>query len=292
MSIALSGSACGDLLQLRLQTIGDRSKGSSVTLSRALNVAGMQIKVLDKAVQIMELVANSDRGVRLTDVRTALALNKTTALRILRVLESHNLVVRNDDATFVLGNRVLWWETCYRRNFDLLAVVRPHIEKLRDLTSETSIFSIVTDFRSVIVNQATSPQVTSSRYDLGAVCPLHAGASGKVILAHLTPEKRKEFFTKTKLIRLTKETTVDKALLERQLKEIQNTGVAITRGERFENTASAAAPAFGSDGELLGAIAVIGPSERLNKSRLKDVVPLVLEEARILSARLGRGVKA
>ena len=253
---------------------------------------GMQIKVLDKAVQIIELLANSDRGIRLTDVRTALSLNKTTALRILRVLESHNLVGRNGDATFVLGNRVLWWEACYRRNFDLLAVVRPHLEKLRDLTSETSIFSIVVDFRTVIVNQAVSSQVTSSRYDLGAVCPLHAGASGKAILAHLNPEKRKDFFTKTKLNRLTKGTTVDSTVLERQLKEIKNTGVAITRGERFENTASVAAPAFGSDGDVLGAIAVIGPSERLTKSRLKDIVPLLLQEARLLSGRLSRGARA
>jgi IclR family acetate operon transcriptional repressor len=255
-------------------------------------VPRMQIKVLDKAVQIIELLANSDRGIRLTDVRTALSLNKTTVLRILRVLESHNLVSRNGDATFVLGNRVLWWETCYRRNFDLLAVVRPHLEKLRDLTSETSIFSIVSDFRTVIVNQAVSSQVTSSRYDLGAACPLHAGASGKAVLAHLNAEKRKEFFTKTKLNRLTKGTTVDRTVLERQLKEITDTGVAITRGERFETTASVAAPAFGADGDVLGAIAVIGPSERLTKSRLKDIVPLLLQEARLLSGRLSRGARA
>jgi DNA-binding IclR family transcriptional regulator len=253
---------------------------------------GMQIKVLDKAVQVMELLANSEKGIRLSDVRRALSLSKTTALRILRVLESHNLVGRNADTHFVLGNRVLWWETCYRRNFDLLAVVRPHIEKLRELTSETSIFSIVTDFRTVIVNQAISSQVTSSRYDLGAASPLHAGASGKVILAHLSPEKRKEFFSKVELNRLTKGTTVDKALLERQLKEIHNVGVAITRGERFENTASVAAPTFAADGEVLGAIAVIGPSERLSKTRLKDIVPLVLEQARVLTGRLQRGARA
>jgi DNA-binding IclR family transcriptional regulator len=53
-----------------------------------------------------------------------------------------------------------------------------------------------------------------------------------------------------------------------------------------------AAPAFGSDGDVLGAIAVIGPSERLTKSRLKDIVPLLLQEARLLSGRLGRGARA
>jgi DNA-binding IclR family transcriptional regulator len=76
------------------------------------------------------------------------------------------------------------------------------------------------------------------------------------------------------------------------LKEIKDTGVAITRGERFETTASVAAPAFGSDGEVVGAIAVIGPSERLSKNRLRDVVPFVLDEARVLTRRLSRGARA
>jgi len=49
---------------------------------------GMQIKVLDKAIRVVELLAQSNRGVRLKDVIAAVALNKTTALRILRALES------------------------------------------------------------------------------------------------------------------------------------------------------------------------------------------------------------
>jgi IclR family transcriptional regulator, acetate operon repressor len=251
----------------------------------------MQIKVLDKAVEVMELLANSDGGIRLRDVTEALLLNKTTALRILRVLESHNLTARSGDATFVLGNRVLWWETCYRRNFDLLAVVRPHLEKLRGLTSETAIFSIMADFRTVIVNQAVSHHVTSSRYDLGAVAPLHAGASGKVMLAFLDFENQKKFLSQYRLDRLTPRTITDRKQLERQLKEIRTRGVAVTRGERLPNTTSVAVPVFGTKGEVLGALAVIGPSERLTDARLRKIAPMLMGEAGLLTEQIN-GVTA
>jgi len=249
---------------------------------------GMQIKVLDKAVQVIELLATSNKGVRLKDIAKSLALNKTTALRILRVLESHNLTIRNGDATFVLGNRVLWWETCYRRNFELLTVVRPFLEKVRDLTSKTVIFSILAGDRTAIVNQVISPHVTSSRYDLGAAAPLHAGASGKAMLAFFDSEKQKKFLSEGQLDRLTQQTITDRKRLERQLKEIRTRGFAITRGERFPNTASVAVPVFGSHGEVLGALAVIGPSERLTHARLREIAPVLLKEARFLTERLGR----
>jgi DNA-binding IclR family transcriptional regulator len=250
----------------------------------------MQIKVLDKAVQVIELLATSNRALRLKDIAGTLLLNKTTALRILRVLESHNLVTRNGDATFVLGNRVLWWEACYRRNFELLGVVRPYLEKVRDLTSETVIFSVLVGDRTVIVNQAISPQVTSSRYDLGAAAPLHAGASGKAVLAFLDSEKQKKFLRQGDLDRLTQRTITDRKHLERQLKEIRTRGFALTRGERLPNTASIAAPVFGSQSDIAGAMAVIGPSERLTHARLTEIAPVLLKEARLLTGQLSREV--
>jgi DNA-binding IclR family transcriptional regulator len=183
---------------------------------------------------------------------------------------------------------VLWWETCYRRDFELLDVVRPYLEKVRDLTSETVIFSILVGDRTVIVNQANSPHVTSSRYDLGAAAPLHAGASGKTILAYLDLEKRRQFLSQADLDRLAERTVTDRKQLERQLSEIRTRGFAVTRGERFSNTASAAVPVFGTNRDVIGAVAVIGPSERLTAARLKEIVPVLLKEARLLNEQLSR----
>ena len=54
-------------------------------------MASFQIKVLDKAIRILELLAQANRGVRLKDLISTASLNKSTALRILRALESHEL---------------------------------------------------------------------------------------------------------------------------------------------------------------------------------------------------------
>src|SRR5207244_9434245 len=94
---------------------------------------GMQIKVLDKAVRVVELLAKSNRGVRLKDVIEAAALNKTTALRILRVLESHDLAARDGAGAFILGSGVLWWGDSCRRGFVLLVGLGTGVERMRDV---------------------------------------------------------------------------------------------------------------------------------------------------------------
>jgi DNA-binding IclR family transcriptional regulator len=43
----------------------------------------------------------------------ASGLNKGTAFRILRNLESHDVAAKNADGSYALGKRVLWWESCF-----------------------------------------------------------------------------------------------------------------------------------------------------------------------------------
>jgi DNA-binding IclR family transcriptional regulator len=254
------------------------------------SMPGMQIKVLDKAVRVVELLAQSNRGVRLKDVIAAVALNKTTALRILRVLESHDLAARDGAGVFVLGSRVLWWENCYRRNFELLAVVRPVLERLRDVTGETVTFSILMHEQTVVIDQVVSRNVTSTRFELGSSAPLHAGASGKVILAHLGAETQKKFLRLPHLKHLTQRTITSRVELEKELKKCRLKGFAISRGERFPSTCSIAAPVFGSEREVVGVISVIGPADRLRSTVIRSIVPLLLKETKVLAEQIGRAV--
>lgn len=249
---------------------------------------GTQIKVFDKIVQVIELLATSSQGVTLKKVQQALALNKGTAFRILRTLESHGVAARNEDGAFVLGNRVLWWEACHRRNLDLSKVVRPHLEKLRDLTSETAAFSILMGNQTVIVDQVISPHATSTRFEIRSSAPLHAGATGRVVLAHLNAERRQDLLSRQRLERLTERTITDRRRLERELNKCLAQGFAFSEGERLSNTSSIAAPIFGPNNEVLGVISVNGPSERLTHSRRKSIAPILLRETRLLTQRLDK----
>lgn len=253
-------------------------------------MAHTPIKVLDKVVEIIELLATSHKGVKLKNVTESLHLNKTTSLRILRALESHHLATRDGNGTFLLGDRVLWWEACHRRNFELLSLVLPYLEKLRDATAETATFSILAGHRTVFVEQAVSLHVTSSRFALGTSARLNAGASGKVVLAHLASEERKEFLERARWDSLTLRTITARDQLEKELEECRRRGFALSKGERFPNTTSIAAPVVGPASKVIGAVSVVGPSDRLTHRRCAEVARVLLKETKQLSSAL-KGMK-
>ena len=246
---------------------------------------GTRIKVFDKIVQVIEVLASSSQGMTLRQVQDASGLNKGTAFRILRCLQSHNLAARNADGTYSFGNRVLWWASRHEHKPDLSKLARPHLEKLRDLTSETAAFNLVIGDHSVVVDQATSPHATSTRFYLGISAPLHAGATGRVILAHLDPAQRMRLLSQ-RLERFTERTITDKKQLERELNRCIAQGYAFSEGERLPNTSSIAAPVFGPHRRILGTLAVGGPSERFTREKRNSIVPLLLRETRLLTEEL------
>ncbi len=249
---------------------------------------GTKIKVFDKIVQVIDLLATSPRGVTLKKTQQTLGLNKAAAFRILRALESHGVAARNSDRAFVLGNRIHWWESYSGQNLDLSMLVRPHLEKLRDLTSETAVFSVLMGNQSVVLDQAISHHATSTRFEIGFSAPLHAGATGRVFLAHLDSERRKKLLGQHRLERFTEKTITDRSRLERKLSKCLARGLALSEGERLFNTSSIAAPIFGLNQEVLGVISVNGPSDRLTRSRCKSLAPLLLREARLVTQWLKR----
>lgn len=248
---------------------------------------GTEIRVFDKIVQVIELLATSSQGLTLKKVQEVLGLNKGTAFRILRALELHGVARRNEAGAFVLGNRVLWWGTRYHERQDFSKLVRPHLEELRDLTSETAVWSVMMGQQTVVVDQAISRHATSTRFDIGFSAPLHAGATGRVMLAHLDAEKRRKMLSR-RLERFTERTVIDTKRLEDGLSKCRAQGFAVSEGERLSDTSSIAAPVFGPGKEVLGVISVTGPSVRLTRSRCKSLAPVLLGRARRLTQQLSR----
>jgi DNA-binding IclR family transcriptional regulator len=244
------------------------------------------IKVLHKVVQVIDVIANSEIGIKFTEIARALDMNKTTVLRILQALESYQLAARRDDRGYVLGNRLIWWESCSRRNIELLSFLQPHLEKIRDLTSETVTFNLLVQDRIVHVAEAESQHIISARFNLGYDSPLNAGASGRVVLAHLDPKARSRFLNQSSLRRLTARTITNQRRLERNLEECRTNGYAISCGERFANTNAVAIPVFDRYGKVVGGISVVGPSERMTSSRCKRIAAILVTQARLLTAQI------
>jgi DNA-binding IclR family transcriptional regulator len=116
---------------------------------------------------------------------------------------------------------------------------------------------------------------------IGRDVPDHASAAGKVFLAHGVAR------IAPRLERLTPRTLVDRAALEEDLAAVRERGYATLVDELEPGLSVVAAPVFDSGGLVVAALAVSGPTARLPPHRLAVLGRVAIEQADVVSQRLG-----
>ena len=102
-----------------------------------------------------------------------------------------------------------------------------------------------------------------------------------------TSSEQQEEVLAGRLDALTPRTIVDPGRLRDRLDEVRRTGVAQSDGERQAGAGSVAAPVFGVDGSVQGAISVCGPADRVGPAVRERYVPLLVEAADRISRGMG-----
>lgn len=178
-----------------------------------------------------------------------------------------------------------------RRAGDALGVrevARPIMERLRDEATESVLLAIGDDRTWTVVDlvEGRRPVRFVPNDVVGYRYPLHAGANGKVILAHLEPS-RLEAYLQEPLERLTQHTVVDADALRAELARVRVDGYAATKGEtNDEEAAGVAAPIFDLLGEVTASVAVAYPAHRSSPSLISGLWPLVVDAAAMVTAAL------
>ena len=115
--------------------------------------------------------------------------------------------------------------------------------------------------------------------EVGRRYPAHAGATGKVLLAHLPADERRELLERLELARLTPRTMVTRAKLRADLKRIADLGVAVTIGERVPDAVAISAPVFDASGRVVAALTIGGIASRYEREALVADALAVMEAA-------------
>ena len=117
---------------------------------------------------------------------------------------------------------------------------------------------------------------------VGVVAPVHATASGKVWLASLPRPEATAVLARQGLPRLASRTITSRGHLLAQLRNVRARGYAVVDEELVDGRA-VAAPIF-TAGHVVGAVAVSGPTFRLQVAKLHRLAPIVRRAAAELEA--------
>jgi IclR family acetate operon transcriptional repressor len=255
--------------------------------SKRANPTNAGTESAGRVADVLALFTTGAAALGVSEISRELGLSKAVVHRILQSLASRSFVetdpqtrgYRLGPGAVALGARAL-------RDLDLRRAASPVLRRLREATAETTTLSAPIGGSRVYLDQYESPQEIKMTVELGRPHPLHAGASSRAILAFL-PEESRETVIAGGLARLTPETIGDPGELRRRLAEVHSTGYATSHGERQHGAGSVAAPVFGMDGEVTGAISVCGPVSRFDPATVERYVPLVCRAAADISRSLG-----
>jgi DNA-binding IclR family transcriptional regulator len=251
---------------------------------------GSTAKTVDKALQVIETFLSSSRDLGISEVARTVGINKSTVQRIINTLAKYGYLQKVPPApVYRLGLKFLQVSTIVLERIDLRNLARPSLEALRDRTGETVHLMVLDKDMGVYLDAVESRRITRVVSTLGSRDELHSSAVGKALLAFLPEAQVDELIKDKKLEKKTPRTITDPALLKYDLKLIRERGYTVDDEEGELGTRCVGAPIFDHAHQVIASISVAAPAERLDTRKIPEVANLVMETARAISGRLGRG---
>jgi len=201
------------------------------------------------AARLLKIFLSREESVGVSDLARRLGLGKSTVHRLLTTLAAEGLIERDEES----GG--------YRLGLDGVDVV--------------------------YVDRLESSQTLRLFTETGRRVPVHCTSSGKVLLAHLPPERCAQVLAEAPLTQLTSRTITDPVALQAELARVRLRGWAEAVDEREIGVASVAAPVRDRSGRVIAAISIGAPAIRLGAARRRELASVVQEAGEAASRRLG-----
>jgi len=224
-------------------------------------------QAIDRAAELLSRVVESHRPLGVGELAAGTGLPKSTTSRLVGALERRGLVQRAGDRRVAPGPVLLRF--AHRdTSASLVDLATPALRLLSELSGETINLGVPTPLGVEHLAQEESRHFVGGTNWVGRRVPFESSANGKVFLAYGSAPGSEG---------------VDAGELER----VRVRGWASAVDELERGLSATAAPVHGPGGDVVAALSISGPTIRLTPERMERLAPVLLEQARALSMRLG-----
>ena len=234
-----------------------------------------------RAIRLLKLFTNERPEMSLAELSKASSLNKTTTHRLLRALQSESLIERNAATSqYSLGAGLMALGVQALASSDLRRRVRPMLKVLAHETGETTTLEIPFEDSMLVLDEVAGRHMVAAAGNVGTVWPLHATSTGKAYLAF---EENGMKRLGEDLRPLTAKTLINRDSFVPLLNDIRRKGYAVTVDELEDGYTAVATVIRGALGEVQGALAIGGPTQRMNPARRAQIGASLCQAAARLS---------
>lgn len=241
------------------------SASDSLPRSERRDYAPRTVRSVQHAAAMLKSMHADGRPASLSVLARRVGLSKPATLSLLRTLQEHRLVTRDeylcyrlDWGTYELGSAVSTSEP-------LIRAARFTVDRLARLTRQAVLVSILHRGKVLYVDSGLTSETFTISANVGKDGPLHATASGKVLLA-FQPARFREAFLEGNLLAVTSRTVTNPADLRVQLHHVRMQNFAVCHQEYELGLSSVAVPVLQPAGEIAAALALAGPTGRFSRT--------------------------
>lgn len=247
---------------------------------------GAAVQSVDRAITVLEILAR--RGeVGVTDIAAELGVHKSTAFRLVSVLENRGLVEQHSErGKYRLGLGLVRLAGATTARLDLTQQGRTVIEALARDVGETMNITILSGHDALYIDQVAGTSALQMHNWVGQLVPLHCTSNGKALIAWLPEERQRELLTEP-LARFTDATVTHVDDLLKELAQVREQGYATAFEELEQGLIAVAAPIRDMSGNVVASLSASGPVFRLPPERIPALSLTVRAGADEVSRRMG-----
>ena len=234
-------------------------------------------------------MARQDTGSTYSEIVAALNLPKSSVHRTLKELIDLGYLIINPETKRYFGSlRLAALGAEVMANFHLRDQVRPHLLDLHRETDHTTNLGVLSGMVGVFVDKIVSKDFGIKLFsEIGKTFPLHCTALGKAMLA-FSPQRKIDALLENPLEAATEKTITDPDLFRREMERIKNRGFSLDNEEITRGIMCVAAPVFGFDHQMIGAISIAFPSYLNDDRGIEPEIAVIKKYSALISGSLGR----
>lgn len=271
------------------QKVEKGAPASVVALDEGGDRPRRKIQSVERALGLLEHLAESKEPIRLNELAKIFGLNISTCHHLLSTLMERGYVSQSPGSrTYFLGSKILELSGSRIRQFDLSDIATDGLRDLNARTGETVHLAALQGddlITLLVLDSRHAVRVVSGPG--GKSDAIHATATGKAILAWLPEAEIERILNKKGLTRFTEKTiTSEKALME-ELRHVRRNGFSMDNEEFQPGVICFGAAIRDNAGAVIGSFSCSMPGMRADDKHTSAVKQEVKETAKSISAKLG-----
>ena len=244
------------------------------------------VRSVERAIRILKQISTKKDGLRISEISARLDLHSATVIRLLSTLEKEGFVARDlDTLAYRLGTSLVDIATNLLQDRNIHTVAHPFMQSLVNEAKETVALFVISGTNRVCVDRIEGIYPIRWHIEFGDSAPLGISSSGKLLLANAS-----KFLLETVLdmdLSYIDGSKVDAEELKVELERIRKRGYAFSSCENSLDGAGVSAPIKNAGGKVVAALTILGPANRIRKSKIDEYSNLVISSASGISSALG-----